>query len=97
MESLLSHLDLGNELSLEPLLDLTTQLARDLGPEFYPHFPSVFKVFLKILNKFPQQTQVLEWTFTALSFLFKFLWRYIIKDLEGTFEYVLDEADTLEL
>ena len=86
VDSLVDHLNRGNELSLEPLLDLTTQLARDLGPEFYPRFPRVFQTFLKILNKFPQQTQILEWTFTSLSFLFKFLWRYIIKDLEGTFE-----------
>ena len=33
-----------------------------------------------------QDTNIIEWAFQCLSFLFKFLWRYMLKDLENVYK-----------
>ncbi|XP_073694690.1 small subunit processome component 20 homolog [Garra rufa] len=79
VESLKTHLSATSSMAYQPLLDLVVQLARDLQMDFYPHFCDFFKIITSILET--QDTEVLEWAFTSLSYLYKFLWRMMVKDM----------------
>lgn len=79
VESLKSHLAVKNSLAFQPLLDLVVQLARDLQTDFYPHFPDFFVLITSLLDT--KDTEVLEWAFTCLSYLYKYLWRLMVKDM----------------
>ncbi|XP_066264949.1 small subunit processome component 20 homolog [Branchiostoma lanceolatum] len=77
--ALKTHLQVPDSLALQPLLDLVVQLARDLQTDFYPHFGEFFLLLVPLLNT--QDTDVIEWTFTCLLYLFKFLWRHLVRDI----------------
>ncbi|XP_054655986.1 small subunit processome component 20 homolog [Dunckerocampus dactyliophorus] len=79
VESLKTHLAVKSSLAYEPLLDLVVQLARDLQTDFYPHFPDFFTLITSMLDT--KDTEVLEWAFTCLSYLYKYLWRLMVKDM----------------
>ncbi|KAK1906944.1 Small subunit processome component 20 like [Dissostichus eleginoides] len=79
VESLKTHLAVKNSLASEPLLDLVVQLARDLQTDFYPHFPDFFILIASVLET--KDTEVLEWAFSCLSYLYKYLWRLMVKDM----------------
>nr|XP_057934713.1 small subunit processome component 20 homolog [Doryrhamphus excisus] len=79
VESLKTHLAVKCSLAYEPLLDLVVQLARDLQTDFYPHFPDFFTLITSMLDT--KDTEVLEWAFTCLSYLYKYLWRLMVKDM----------------
>ncbi|XP_069760571.1 small subunit processome component 20 homolog isoform X2 [Narcine bancroftii] len=79
IESLKNHLQISNSLAYQPLLDLVVQLARDLQTDFYPHFRDFFVIITSLLNT--QDTELLEWSFTSLSYLYKYLWRHMVKDI----------------
>uniref|UniRef100_A0A673WAK9 UTP20 small subunit processome component n=1 Tax=Salmo trutta TaxID=8032 RepID=A0A673WAK9_SALTR len=79
VESLKTHLSTRNSLACQPLLDLVVQLARDLQMDFYPHFPDFFVLITSLLET--QNTEILEWAFTCLSYLYKYLWRLMVKDM----------------
>ncbi|XP_078077201.1 small subunit processome component 20 homolog [Mustelus asterias] len=79
VESLKNHLQTKNSLAYQPLLDLVVQLARDLQTDFYPHFRDFFIIITSLLNT--QDTELLEWAFTCLSYLYKYLWRLMVKDI----------------
>uniref|UniRef100_A0A4W4DWA7 UTP20 small subunit processome component n=1 Tax=Electrophorus electricus TaxID=8005 RepID=A0A4W4DWA7_ELEEL len=80
VENLKTHLSVKNSMAYQPLLDLVVQLARDLQTDFYPHFPDFFVIITLLLET--QDTEVLEWTFTCLSYLYKYLWRLMVKDMD---------------
>lgn len=80
VESLKTHLSAKNNMAYQPLLDLVIQLARDLQMDFYPHFSDFFIIITSILDT--QDTEVLEWAFTCLSYLYKYLWRMMVKDMD---------------
>uniref|UniRef100_A0A8C5PLM5 UTP20 small subunit processome component n=1 Tax=Leptobrachium leishanense TaxID=445787 RepID=A0A8C5PLM5_9ANUR len=79
VESLKTHLQVKNSLAYQPLLDLVVQLARDLQADFYPHFQDFFLVISSLLNT--KDTELIEWAFTSLSYLYKYLWRMMVKDM----------------
>ncbi|XP_059834550.1 small subunit processome component 20 homolog [Hypanus sabinus] len=79
VESLKNHLQIKNSMAYQPLLDLVVQLARDLQTDFYPHFREFFVIITSLLNT--QDTELLEWVFTCLSYLYKYLWRLMVKDI----------------
>lgn len=83
VDTLIEYIGKSDELSLQPVLDLTVQLSRDLQQDFYPFFPSFFNAIVRLLN---QETTIIEWAFQTLSYLFKFLWRYMLKDLNNVYE-----------
>ena len=51
LDILLSPLGLGAALSLEPLLELTGTLARDLQDDFLPHLPRVAAVLADLVDE----------------------------------------------
>ncbi|CAF3707123.1 unnamed protein product, partial [Adineta steineri] len=84
-----------NPLIIETLLDLIVQLARDLQSDFYIYYKQY--LFADIINllinskKIQQQqheinTQLLEQVFQCLTYLFKHLWRIMLKDLADLYE-----------
>ncbi|CAL1568682.1 unnamed protein product [Knipowitschia caucasica] len=79
VESLKTHLAVNNSLAYQPLLDLVVQLARDLQADFYPHFPDFFLLISSLLDT--KDTELLEWAFTCLSYMYKYLWRLMVKDM----------------
>ncbi|KAK2893002.1 hypothetical protein Q8A67_012990 [Cirrhinus molitorella] len=83
VESLKTHLSVMSSIAYQPLLDLIVQLARDLQMDFYPHFPDFFMIIMSILET--QDTEVLEWAFTCLSYLYKYLWRRMVKDMDNIY------------
>ncbi|EDQ86381.1 uncharacterized protein MONBRDRAFT_11008 [Monosiga brevicollis MX1] len=89
IDALLHHLTVPKSRALDALLDLTVQLARDLRDEFYQHFDRVFETMLQLLNPSSREdleSNLVKHAFTTLSFLFKFLRAYIVKDLDYFFQ-----------
>ncbi|XP_062989767.1 small subunit processome component 20 homolog [Elgaria multicarinata webbii] len=83
VQSLKTHLQVKNSLAFHPLLDLVVQLARDLQTDFYPHFQDFFLSITRLLDT--QDTELLEWAFTSLSYLYKYLWRLMVKDMSNIY------------
>ncbi|XP_046921722.1 small subunit processome component 20 homolog isoform X1 [Lynx rufus] len=83
VQSLKTHLQTKNSFAYQPLLDLVVQLARDLQTDFYPHFQDFFLTITSILET--QDTELLEWAFTSLSYLYKYLWRLMVKDMSNIY------------
>ncbi|KAM9293238.1 small subunit processome component 20 homolog isoform 2-T2 [Morus bassanus] len=83
VQSLKTHLQVEGSLAYQPLLDLVVQLARDLQTDFYPHFHDFFLAITKLLDT--QDTELLEWAFTSLSYLYKYLWRLMVKDIHNIY------------
>ncbi|XP_075712813.1 small subunit processome component 20 homolog [Rhinoderma darwinii] len=79
VQSLKKHLQVKNSLAYQPLLDLVVQLARDLQADFYPHFQDFFKAISSLLDT--KDTEQIEWAFTSLSYLYKYLWRMMVNDM----------------
>ncbi|XP_035476215.2 small subunit processome component 20 homolog [Scophthalmus maximus] len=83
VECLKTHLAVKSSMAYQPLLDLVVQLARDLQTDFYPHFPDFFVLITSLLDT--KDTEVLEWAFTCLSYLYKYLWRVMVKDMTNIY------------
>lgn len=66
-----------------PPPSLVVQLARDLQTDFYPHFPDFFILITSLLET--KDTEILEWAFTCLSYLYKYLWRLMVKDISNIY------------
>ncbi len=73
--------------SLEPLLDLLTAFAHDLGVRFEKYYPRALQLIVDIASK-PQDVEVIEWTFGALAFLFKYLSRLLVPNLIPTYDAI---------
>ena len=65
------YLRTADSLSVQALLDMVVQLARDLRGDFYPYFRDFFDILVSLLNT--QDTELLESVFKTIGFLFKFL------------------------
>jgi U3 small nucleolar RNA-associated protein 20 len=66
---------------------LVVALARDLQLEFYPYYSEFVHNLIELLHT--KDTDVLDWTFTCLAYLSKFLWRYLVKDVRIVFTDLL--------
>ncbi|KAL1842085.1 hypothetical protein VTJ49DRAFT_6067 [Mycothermus thermophilus] len=73
--------------ALEPLLDLLTAFAHDLGVRFEKHYPRALALIVDLASKV-HDVEVIEWTFAALAFLFKYLSRLLVPDLRPTYDVV---------
>lgn len=71
--------------SLEPLLDLLTAFAHDLGTRFEKHYPRALSLIIQLASR-PQDAAVVEWTFACLAFLFKYLSKLLVPDLRPTYD-----------
>jgi U3 small nucleolar RNA-associated protein 20 len=88
IEVLVTYLDKQDALSLEPLLDLTRHLAHDLGRRFHEkHFAKVFKSVTGIAANHAD-IEAIEWAFNCLAWLFKYLSKLLVYDMETLFDLV---------
>ncbi|KNC86202.1 hypothetical protein SARC_01639 [Sphaeroforma arctica JP610] len=81
---LLKHLQVEESMATEPLLILLTALSRDLRQEFTKHFDDVLKTLVILLND-NKDAKRIQQTFTCLSYMFKYLSKYLVVDLEKVF------------
>ncbi|KAF2671097.1 hypothetical protein BT63DRAFT_208675 [Microthyrium microscopicum] len=84
-ELLISYLEKGNAVSLEPLLDLIAQFAHDLGVRFEKYFSSTVKTVNQLASQ-TQESEAIEWSFNCLAWLFKYLSRLLIPDLRPLYD-----------
>ncbi|KAK3941104.1 small subunit processome component 20 [Diplogelasinospora grovesii] len=87
MGSLADYIARHDKESLEALLDLLTAFAHDLGVRFEKHYPKALSLIMGIASSM-NDVEVLEWTFAALAFLFKYLARLLVSDLRPTYDAV---------
>jgi U3 small nucleolar RNA-associated protein 20 len=85
MDLLAEHIAAHEKESLEPLLELLTAFARDLGVRFEKHYGRALELISAILGG-PQDVEVIEWTFGSLAWLFKYLWRLLVPNLAPTYD-----------
>ena len=85
MELMVTYIEKRERESLEPLLELMTDFAHDLGTRFEKHYAKVLEMVTSIAGT-PQDVEVIEWSFTCLAFMFKYLSRLLVPDLRPTFD-----------
>lgn len=85
MATLVAFIEKRDVLSLEPLLDLLGRFAHDLGVRFECHFASAVTLICSLATKH-KDIQVIEWSFTCLAWLFKYLSRLLVPDLRPLFQ-----------
>lgn len=62
-------------------------VSKDLQKDFYEHFPRFLTIIVKLLQT--KDTEQIEYTFTSLAYLFKFLWRYLVKNIQTVLDLLL--------
>ncbi|MCJ1384324.1 U3 snoRNP protein [Xylographa soralifera] len=82
---LFKYAEKGDALSLEPVLSLISHLAHDLGAQFEEHFAKAVTVVASLAAKHTA-VEVVEWSFTCLAWLFKYLSRLLVPDLRAVYE-----------
>lgn len=70
--------------SIEPLLELLTDFAHDLGTRFEKHYAKALGMVTNLAGT-PQDVEVVEWSFTSLAFMFKYLSKLLVPDLRPTY------------
>lgn len=80
MALLVEFIEKRDHLSMEPLLSLLAQFARDLGARFEKHFATSVSLVASVAATHPE-VEVVEWSFTCLAWIFKFLSRLLVPDL----------------
>jgi U3 small nucleolar RNA-associated protein 20 len=80
MALLVEFIEKRDQNSLEPLLSLLAQFARDLGVRFEKHFATSVTLVASVAATHPD-VEVVEWSFTCLAWIFKFLSRLLVPDL----------------
>jgi U3 small nucleolar RNA-associated protein 20 len=82
---LVEYIEKGDKNSEEPLLSLLAHFAHDLGVQFEKHFAQAVKTVAQLAAKH-QDVEVIEWSFTCLAWLFKYLSRLLVPDLRPVFD-----------
>ncbi|GAV51625.1 hypothetical protein ZYGR_0AF00960 [Zygosaccharomyces rouxii] len=87
LSALLHYIDRHEPLSLQPLLDLLAQFCHDLGPDFLKFYERSVNSMVNLLEAAVsfESSDVFEWTFNCLAYVFKYLSRYLTEDLVPTF------------
>ncbi|KAL3419283.1 U3 small nucleolar RNA-associated protein 20 [Phlyctema vagabunda] len=85
MELLVTYIEKKERESLEPLLELMTDFAHDLGSRFEKYYAKALELVTSIAAT-PQDVEVIEWSFTCLAFMFKYLSKLLVPDLRPTYD-----------
>ena len=84
IEELLLRIGKKDPLSLEPLLDLLSNFAHDLGVKFENYYERAVTLVVSIAADLTDP-EAIEWSFICLTWLFKYLSRLLIPNLRPTF------------
>ncbi|KAH8602999.1 HEAT repeat protein-like protein [Bisporella sp. PMI_857] len=71
--------------ALETVLDLVTEFAHDLGARFEKHYARTLQLVTAVAV-IPGDVEVIEWSFTCIAFLFKYLSKLLVPDLRPTYD-----------
>lgn len=85
MDLLIRYIEKKDALSLEPLLSLVSHFAHDLGARFEKYFARAVRTVCDIAAKHAD-IEVIEWSFTCLAWLFKYLSRLLVPDLRPLYD-----------
>ncbi|OJD37119.1 heat repeat protein [Diplodia corticola] len=85
MDLLVCYIEKRDALSLEPLLSLVSHFAHDLGVRFEKYFARTVRTVCQVAAKHPD-IEVIEWSFTCLAWLFKYLSRLLVPDLRPLYD-----------
>lgn len=101
-QKLIEYISKNDEKSLQPLLDLLSQFVHDLGPDFMSFYNQTIDVLVKLLNEVVvlEDSNVFEWTFNSLAYIFKYLSRiltekYLIQTFDLLFPLLSHSKDYL--
>ncbi|CEP63954.1 Utp20p LALA0_S09e06238g [Lachancea lanzarotensis] len=80
-------ISLHDEHSLQPLLDLLSQFCHDLGPDFMKFYEKAMRMLTNLLDAAIQfeSSNVFEWVFNCVAYIYKYLSRILAQDLLPTF------------
>ncbi|KOX69407.1 Small subunit processome component 20 like protein [Melipona quadrifasciata] len=87
VDTLIEYLQKKDVLFLQPILELVVAVSKDLQKDFYEYFPRFLTVIIDLLQT--KDTEQIEYTFMSLAYLFKFLWRYLVKNVKTVFDLLL--------
>lgn len=87
MQILTDGLKVEDSKALNAILELIVALARDLQSEFYDFFSTVFELVVDLTCQ-ATEVETIEALFICQTFLFKYLWKYILKDIEKHFDII---------
>lgn len=87
MDLLARYISAQDREALEPLLDLLTAFAHDLGIKFEQHFQRSLDLLVAIAST-PQDVDVIEWNFGAFAWLFKYMSKFLVPDLTPTYDMI---------
>ena len=87
IDTLVKYIERHDALSLEPLLSLMSHLAHDLGQRFERHFARAVKLIVSLAANH-SDVEVIEWGFTCLAWLFKYLSRLLVPDLRPVYDII---------
>lgn len=81
IKSLLKYIDLHDELSLQPLCELLSQLVHDLNEDFLPYYIQSLDSLIALIKNsiIRQKVNAFEYGFNCLIYIFKYLSKQIIK------------------
>jgi U3 small nucleolar RNA-associated protein 20 len=85
MQTFVAYLEKMERESMEPLLELITDFAHDLGFRFEKYYAKTLELITSIAG-IPQDVEVIEWSFSSLAFLFKYLSKLLVSDLRPTYD-----------
>ncbi|KAI9870558.1 MAG: U3 snoRNP protein [Pleopsidium flavum] len=88
MDLIAEYIGKKDALSLEPLLSLLGHFAHDLGVHFEPHFLKAVTLVASVAAKHPD-VEVIEWGFTCLAWLFKYLSRLLVPDIRPLYDILV--------
>ncbi|KAJ9616097.1 U3 snoRNP protein [Knufia peltigerae] len=87
-ELLLQHVEKKDALALEPLLSLAAHLAHDLGQRFEHYFSRMVTLVAQVAASH-DSADVIEWCFTCLAWMFKYLSRLLVQDLRPLLDIMI--------
>ncbi|KAH9837440.1 U3 small nucleolar RNA-associated protein 20-like [Teratosphaeria destructans] len=85
MDLLITYIEKADGLAMEPLLSLMSHFAHDLDVRFEKHFARAVSSITAVAAKH-EDPAVVEWSFTCLAWLFKYLSRLLAPDLRPLYD-----------
>jgi U3 small nucleolar RNA-associated protein 20 len=85
MDLLVSYLQKEERESIEPLLQLLTDFAHDLGSRFEKHYARALGLVISVART-QHEVEIIEWSFACLAFMFKYLSKLLVLDLRPTYD-----------
>ena len=85
VDLLVEYVEKEQTAALEPLLDLVSHFAHDVGLRFEKHFHRIITTIARVASHHPD-AEVIEWSFNCLAWLFKYLSRLLVPNLQPLYD-----------